>query len=163
MKKASYAWIACATLGLGLASCANLSSKKPDPTRQAWRDSWHSLPAAKEGKPEALHQSFHVARDQVTMPFANGGEDAEAIAKNLQGILDAVGDDVFSKALLKEEPETRSAVRDCMFESSVKKRFPITHEILGEAPHIKWPSQLAYERSWTSMGQTPPASDIWKP
>jgi len=97
------------------------------------------------------------------MPFANAGEDAEAIAENLQGILEAVGDDVFSKALLKEEPETRSAVRDCMFESHVKKRFPITHKILCEAPHIKWPSRVAYERSWTEMGQVAPDEEIWKP
>ena len=163
MKETSYLCIALATLGLGIASCANQSSKKPDPTRQAWRDSWYSLPAAKAGKPDALHKSFEAARDQVMMPFVNGGEDAEAIAENLQGILDAVGDDVFSKALLKEKPETRSAVRDCMFESSVKKRFPITHKILREAPRIKWPSRLAYERSWTGMGQIPPTSDNWKP
>ena len=163
MKKTSYACIACATLGLGLASCTNQSTEKPDPTRQAWRDSCLSLPAAKAGSPTALHLSFQAARDQVMMPFVNGGEDAEAIAENLEGILDAVGDDVFSKALLKEEPETRSAVRDCMFESSVKKRFPITHKILREAPRIKWPSQLAYERSYKSMGQIPPESDNWKP
>ena len=155
--------MAYAALGLGLVSCTTQSSKRPDPMRQAWRDSWDSLSAAKRGKPKALHSSFRAARDQVMMPFENGGEDAEAISENLQGILDAVGDDVFSNALLKEEVETRSAVRDCMSESSVKKRFPITHKILREAPRIKWPSQVAYERSWTSMGQVPPAPANWKP
>ena len=96
------------------------------------------------------------------MPFVNGGEDAEAITENLHGILGAVGDKVFSTALLKEESATRSAVRDCMVEASVRERFPITHKILSGAPRIKWPSQLAYEQSWTSMGQTPPAADNWE-
>lgn len=150
-------------LGFCLAGCANQSSEVADPTRQAWRDSSDALSPAKAGKPDALHRSFEAAHSQVMMPFANAGEDAEAIAENLQGILEAVGDDMFSQGLLIEQPETRAAVRDCMCESSIKNRFPITHKSLRDAPRIKWPSQLAYERSWTSMGQVPPVSDNWKP
>jgi len=162
MKKQYYTLVTCVLLAMVLTGCGNVANK-PDPTRQAWRDSWGSLPDAKAGKLQGLHRSFQAAHDQVEMPFANGGEDAEAIAENLQAILDAVGDQVFSEALQREVAETRSAVRDCMFERSVKKNYPMTHKLLCEAPHIKWPSRVAYERSWTEMGQVAPDEEIWKP
>lgn len=146
-----------------IAGCADFEARKEDKQRQPSRDSSAALDDAKAGKPEGLHSAFAAAHSQVMLPCVNGGEDAEAIATNLQTILEAVGDDTFSEALLKERSKTRSAVRDCMFENVVRQRFPRTHQILREGPLVRWPSCIAYERSWTSIGQTPPPKKIWRP
>jgi len=150
--------IACSLAYIG---CSNVGGRKPDPTRQAWRDSWAALPAARAADQDALNRSFRAAHDQVMMPYVNAGEDAEGIAENLHGILNSVGDLQFSEALLRETPDTRSAVRDCMFESLVKTLFPKTHEVLLRAPNLKWPSDIAYEQSFASVGQQAPPKKAW--
>ena len=78
---------------LSCTSCVSTTADGPDPLRQPWRDSWSAKPEAKAGLPNGLHRSFQAARNQVEMPFANGGEDAEAISDNLRDTLDAVGDE----------------------------------------------------------------------
>jgi hypothetical protein len=153
-----FAAFASATIG-----CSNFGGHKPDPTRQAWRDSWDALSEAKAANPEGLRRSFQAAHDQVMMPYVNGGEDASAIKVNLHTILTNIGDLRFSEALLLERPEIRSAVRECMYESEVKLNFPKTHEILRTAPNITWPSDIAYEQSYTSVGQTAPPKRFWRP
>ena len=67
----------------------------------------------------------------------------------------------FSRALLREPPETRTAVRDCMSENSVKGKYPMTHKVLREAPNITWPSDMAYHESWAEAGQMAPPKDVW--
>ena len=74
------------------------------------------------------------------LPFVNAGEDAEAIYDHVDSILRSVGDQRFSEALLSETPETRSAVREFLFEDKVRKDFPRTHVVLADAPIVKWPS-----------------------
>ena len=143
--------------------CSNLGGHKPDPTREAWRDSWDALSEAKAADPESLRRSFQAAHDQVMMPYVNGGEDAAAIKENLHAILTNIGDLRFYEALLRERPEIRSAVRECMHESEVKTHFPKTHEILRTAPSILWPSDIAYEQSYASVGQTAPPKRFWTP
>lgn len=148
-------------LSLAFGGCVKPKPDQPNPTRQAWRDSWSALPDAKAGLPSGLKRSFKAARDQVEMPYVNGGEDAEAICENLHSILEAVGDDAFSNALLEEAPETRAAARDCMVESYVKTKHPKTHHILCDAPLITWPSDIAYQQSWAEAGQTPMPKKQW--
>ena len=152
---------ACIAIGFVFTGCASINANKPDPTRQPWRDSWAALPGAKSAQADGLHRSFQAAHDQVNMPYVNGGEDAEGISENLYGILKTIGDHTFSEALLHENPETRAAVRDCMFEGEVKKGFPMTHKVLRQAPLLKWPSDLAYERSWAEARQIVPAKGKW--
>lgn len=156
----SLAWIACS---FALVGCSNVGDIKPDPTRQAWSDSWEALPSAKAADQDALSRSFRAAHDQVMMPYVNAGEDALGIARNLHGILNSIGDLQFSEALLRESPETRSAVRDCMFEIDVKPLFPKTHEVLLQAPNLKWPSDIAYEQSYASDGKKAPPKKAWTP
>lgn len=152
---------ACIAIGIVLTNCASSDAHKPDPTRQPWRDSWAAMPTAKASEADGLHRSFQAAQDQVSLPYVNGGEDAEGISENLHGILKTIGDQVFSEALLRENPKTRAAVRDCMFESEVKKDFPMTHKVLTQAPLLRWPSDLAYEQGWAEAGQIAPAKEKW--
>jgi hypothetical protein len=63
--------------------------------------------------------------------------------------------------LLRENPQTRSAVRDCMFETRVREHYPRTHRVLQEAPPVHWPTDVAYERSWAP--QAAPPKKGWKP
>jgi len=156
-----FAFLVYIAFGVVFSGCANLNARKPDPKRQPWRDSWMALPAARAAEPDGLHRSFQAAYNQVNLPYENGGEDAEGIAENLHGILKSIGDQQFSKALLLETPETRTAVRDCMFESEVKNIFPKTHEVLRQAPFIKWPSDIAYEKTWVEAGQKAPVKKGW--
>ena len=145
-----------------LVSCASPSKTQPDPARQPWRDSWQALPAAKTGDAEGLGKYFAAAKAQLMLPFANGGEDAEAIMTNMIAILDSVGDQRFSAALLREEPKTRSAVREFLIEKDVGDGFPKTHEILVDAPLVKWPSDIAEDRSYIEAGNVPPPKKQWK-
>jgi len=91
------------------------------------------------------------------MPYVNAGEDAEAIADNLHSILKAVGDQAFARALLKERPKMRTAVRDCMYKTEVQNHYPATYQILHDAPHVKWPSDVAFE----SSGGYPTQDEEW--
>ena len=145
-----------------LLSCAARTLKVHDPARQPWRDSWTNLPGAKAGDHDSLHRSFDAVYRDVMFPWVRAGEDAEAMDQNFQAILQSVGDDAFSEALLREPPKTRSAVRVCFSESAVRKSFPKTHRILCQAPLLKWPSDIAYEQSWIESGQTPPERELWR-
>jgi hypothetical protein len=159
----SFANFALTGFLLLICGCSTRVDVAPDPTRQAWRDSWDALHEVKTGNPDGLNRSFQAAHDQVMMPYVNGGEDASAIKENLHTILTNIGDLRFSEALLLERPEIRSAVRECMYESEVKINFPKTHEILRTAPNIIWPSDIAYEQSYVSVGQTAPPKRFWTP
>lgn len=159
----SFANFALTGFLLLICGCSTRVDVAPDPTRQAWRDSWDALHEVKTGNPDGLNRSFQAAHDQVMMPYVNGGEDASAIKENLHAILTMIGDLSFSEALLRETPETRSAVRDCMYESLVKTLFPKTHEVLLQAPNLKWPSDIAYEQSFASVGQQAPPKKAWTP
>jgi hypothetical protein len=121
-------------------SCSSMGNKKPDPMRQPWRDSWAALPTARTADPDGLSRAFAATRAQLMLPFVNAGEDAEAIYDHIDSILRSVGDQRFSEALLRETPETRSAVREFLFEDKVRKNFPRTHFVLADAPIVKWPS-----------------------
>jgi hypothetical protein len=143
--------------------CSTVSKPPPDPTRQPWRDSWAALPAAKAGDPDGLRRFFSSARAQLQLPYINGGEDAEAIYENVGSVLESTGDQRFSEALLREAPETRSAVREFLSEADVKQKFPVTHRVLAAAPVVKWPSDIAYEQSVAGTGEEPPPKALWTP
>lgn len=95
------------------------------------------------------------------LPYVNGGEDAEAILENMIAILESVGDIAFAEALLCEDPETRSAVREFLIEKNTRVKFPRTHEILADAPIVKWPSDVAEEQSYFEAGDIPPSKKQW--
>ncbi len=132
------------------------------PSWKPWRESNAALPAARAGNPWALHESFHAAYAEEMRPYPNRGEPAHDISGNLDSILDAVGDQAFANALLKERPLARSAVRDCMTVGDFQQRYPITFEILQEAPQNEWPSDLAEQRATGTGAQgdsgPPPAA-----
>ena len=85
------------------------------------------------------------------LPFINAGEDAEAIYDHIESILMSVGDQRFSEALLRENPKTRSAVREFLFEDRVRTDFLQTHAVLAGAPIVKWPSndEATQRQPWT--------------
>ena len=152
-----------AVLGTGflLVACVSPSADQPDPTRQPWRDSWKAFPSAKAGDPEGLRSYFAAARAQVMLPYVNGGEDAEAMMNNMIAILETVGDKHFGEALLREDPKTRSAVREFLIEEDARAKFPRTHKILVDAPLVKWPSDVAEEQSYIESGDVPPTKKQW--
>ena len=110
-------------------------------------DPWHACIAAealaKHGAPDALRTCFLAAYVRVNQPFL-GGEDFYTIRKILGEVLAALGDDKFSRALLKERPEIRSAVRWHMASDPQLKKCPRTAKALYEAPKIDWPVDRAY-------------------
>lgn len=95
------------------------------------------------------------------LPYVNGGEDAEAMMTNMIAILESVGDKRFGEALLREDPKTRSAVREFLIEEDTRAKFPQTHKILVDAPLVKWPSDVAAEQSYIESGDSPPAKEEW--
>ena len=130
------------------------------PSMKPWRESCEALPDARAGKASALHESFHAAYAQETRPYPNEGEAARGIADNLDSILVAVGDKTFAEALLRERPPIRSAVRDCMVEGNLQRRYPMTYEGFQEAPRNEWPSDLAEKHDTGTEGQpAPPEPD----
>ncbi|MES2996472.1 MAG: hypothetical protein V4733_06650 [Verrucomicrobiota bacterium] len=159
MEKITFRALAC--MGVLLAGCVEPAKNKPDPTRQPWRDSWQALPAAKAGSPEGLRKSFAAARAQVMLPYVNAGEDAEAIMTNMIAIIESVGDKRFAEALLREHPETRSAVREFLFEEKTRTRYPRSHGILADAPMVMWPSDVAEERLYIEYGDVVPPKKQW--
>ena len=60
-----------------------------------------------------------------------------------QRVLAANGDARFARALERQRPEIRSAVRDFLYIRSPGK-FPRTRKLLREAPEIDWPMARAY-------------------
>jgi hypothetical protein len=50
----------------------------------------------------------------------------------------------------------RSAVRDCMVESELHKRFPLTEQIFEDAPQNEWPSDFAEAHQRGTEGQSAP-------
>ena len=149
----------------GVAAVATTGCFGNGPATPSWKplhESSAALPDARAGKPSALHQSFHAAFAEETRPHPNQGEAAREIADNLDSILLAVGDKTFAEALLRERPLTRSAVRDCMVEGDLQKRYPRTYEVFQEAPQNEWPSDLAEQHATGTEGQSappqPPAS-----
>jgi len=141
-----------------LASCTT-PSKTAD-SREPSREMWTASDAARKGDPAALHQAFLAAVHQVSMPYANAGEDAEGISEQFSAILSQLGDASFASALSKESPRTRGAVRE-FFSPSIKSQFPKTFQVLAAAPAIDWPSDKAYRHSWISSGQPPPEKPVW--
>jgi len=139
-----------------LGACVLESGNQPDPTRQPWRDSWKALSAAKAGDPEGLKNCFAAARAQLMLPYVNGGEDAEAILENMIAILEWVGDKQFEEALLREDPKTRSAVREFLIEDDTRENHPRAHKILVDAPSVKWSSDLAQKESYIQSADIPP-------
>ncbi len=95
------------------------------------------------------------------LPYINGGEDAEAILENMIAILESVGDKRFEEALLREDPKTRSAVREFLIEENTRKNHPRTHKVLVDAPSVKWPSDLVEEESYIQSGDIPPTKKAW--
>jgi hypothetical protein len=133
----------------------------PDPTRQPWRDSGKYREAAKAGDREALSKTFAAAKDQLMLPYVNGGEDAEGMSENMKEVLTSLGDDQFSEALVREDPETRSAVREFLWDDEVRGGFPRSFRILVAAPDVEWPSDKALQRSYLESGQEPPIDEPW--
>jgi hypothetical protein len=90
-----------------------------------------------------LRTCFLAAYVRVNQPFL-GGEDLLAIRQVLGEVLVALGDDKFSRALLKERPEIRSAVRWHMKDEPQLKKCFRTAKVLREAPAVDWPIDKAY-------------------
>ena len=141
--------------------CTATSSRDADPTRQPWRDSWDALPAAKAGDSEGLHRLFAAAESQLELPYVNAGEDAEAIYENMGVVLESIGDRRFSEALLREDPQTRSAAREFISQEKVREEFPRTHQILVEAPSVEWPSDQVEAQWHIEQGKAPPPKERW--
>lgn len=141
-----------------LCGCTTFSTdfRKPN------RDLWALLPGAKRADAKALHKAFATALRQVSMPYVNGGEYAEAMSEKFLAILRSTGDTAFAKALSSETSITRSAVREFFSAKEVKPDYPQTYAQLVVAPNIDWPSSTAYRRSWIDSGQTPPEKEIWR-
>lgn len=113
------------------------------------------------GDPEALNRFFAAAKAQLMLPYVNGGEDAEGMSENMKEVLTSLGDDQFSEALLHEDPETRSAVREFLWDDHVRGEYPRTFQILVAAPDVEWPSDKALKRSYEEDGQEPPQDEPW--
>ena len=139
----------------------NQTSDQPDPTREPWRDASRAFPSAKAGNPEGLRKYFAAARAQLMQPYINSGEESEAIMENMIAILQSVGDRQFADALLNEEAETRSAVREFLIEEDTRAHFSRTHSVLASAPVVKWPSDIAEAESYISSGSAPPTKKQW--
>jgi hypothetical protein len=136
-------------------------SSIPDPTRQPWRDSGKSREAAKAGDAVALRKFFAAAKAQLMLPYVNGGEDAEGMSDNMKEVLTSLGDERFAGALYLEDPETRSAVREFLWDEYVRGEFPRSFQILVAAPDVEWPSDKALQKSYLESGQKPPKDESW--
>lgn len=133
----------------------------PDPTRQPWRDSGKYREAAKAGDPEALTKFFATAKAQLMLPYVNGGEYAEGMSENMKEVLTSLGDGQFSEALIREDPEIRSAVRAFLWDDYVRRGFPRSFRVLVTAPDVEWPSDKALQKSYEETGQEPPKDKPW--
>ncbi len=80
---------------------------------------------------------------------------------NMIAILESVGDERFGEALQREDPATRSAVREFLVEDHTRTKFPVTYKILVDAPAVKWPSVVAEEKSYIQSGGVPPNKKPW--
>jgi hypothetical protein len=123
---------------------------------KALQESSAAADDARAGKASALHESFHAAYAEEMRAYPNRGEAAREISDNLDSILVAVGDRTFAEALMRERPLVRSAVRDCMVEGDLERRYPTTYEVFQEAPQNEWPSDLAEERATGTQSQGAP-------
>jgi hypothetical protein len=154
-------WMVCGLAMVATTGC--FGNGQATPSDKPLEESTAALPEARAGNPSALHQSFHAAFAQEMRPFPNQGESAREIADNLDSILVAVGDKTFAQALLRERPLARSAVRDCMVEGDLERRFPMTDDVFQKAPQNEWPSDLAEEHRTGTEGrgdaEEPPAPD----
>ncbi len=81
--------------------------------------------------------------------------------ENMESVLEALGDEAFAEALLREKPETRSAVREFLHDESVRGRYARTFEVLMAAPEVHWPSDQAFEQSYRESGDAPPPKEPW--
>lgn len=134
---------------LALTGCAQVRSWIPLPRRPAAAHA-HSplatLAQARTGQPAALHEAFLAARARLSQPAALREEENASFRAGMASVLRSVGDSVFAAALRRESARTRSAVRDSLADKEVKGKFPQTHQLLREAPVVKWPSDLAAEQ-----------------
>ena len=108
-----------------------------------WRACIAAEALAKRGAPDALRTCFLAAYVRVNQPFL-GGEDFYTMNKILREVLTVLGDEKFSRALRKERPEIRSAVRWHIGSDPQLKKCPQTAKALREAPTIDWPVERAY-------------------
>ena len=110
-------------------------------------DTWHASMAAedlaKRGAPDALRTLFLCAYLRVNQPFL-GGEGDETMSLIFQHVLASNGDRRFSRALDRQRPEIRSAVKSFLVIPSSLGKFPRTSKLLREAPEIDWPMDQAY-------------------
>jgi hypothetical protein len=110
-------------------------------------DVWHASMAAedlaKRGAPDALRTPFLCAYVRVNQPFL-GGEGDETINLIFQRVLVANGDGRFARALARQRPEIRSAVRSFLYIHRSLGKFPRTSKLLRDAPKIDWPIDQAY-------------------
>jgi hypothetical protein len=108
-------------------------------------DTWHASMAAedlaKRGAPDALRTLFLCAYVRVNRPFL-GGEGDETMNLIFQRVLAANGDARFARALARQRPEIRSAVREFLW-IAPSGNFPRTKKLLQEAPEIDWPMDEA--------------------
>lgn len=108
-------------------------------------DTWHASMAAedlaKRGAPDALRTLFLCAYVRVNRPFL-GGEGDETMNLIFQRVLAANGDARFARALARQRPEIRSAVREFLW-IAPSGNFPRTKKLLREAPEIDWPMDEA--------------------
>jgi hypothetical protein len=110
-------------------------------------DTWHASMAAedlaKRGAPDALRTLFLCAYVRVNQPFL-GGEGDETMNLIFQRVLVANGDARFARALARQRPEIRSAVRSFLYIHPSLGKFPRTTKLLRGAPTIDWPMDQAY-------------------
>jgi hypothetical protein len=110
-------------------------------------DTWHASTAAedlaKRGAADALRTLFLCAYVRVNQPFL-GGEGDEAMNLVFQRVLVANGDARFARALARQRPEIRSAVRNFLYIHPSLRKFPRTTKLLHDAPKIDWPIDQAY-------------------
>jgi hypothetical protein len=95
------------------------------------------------GNPGGLHVYFELAwrLEQEPLIDAEGGE---ALTAELQAILRHIGDDKFSRALEKENPDVQAAVADNL-DIDHMPGFPKTEAIVRSAPKIEFPQMKAYK------------------
>jgi hypothetical protein len=125
-------------------ACASANEPAPiDKIFDPWRACIAAVDLAKRGAPDALRTCLLAAYVRVSQPFL-GGEDLEHMAEILGQILDSIGDDAFARALAKQRPEVRSAVRWFIGENRKLKNSPKTAKLLRDAPKIDWPLSKAY-------------------
>lgn len=143
-------FLRCALLLLVLTTVSAVAEKNEtwpaDAPYNKFFDTSHASMAAedlaKRGAPDALRTLFLCAYVRVNQPFL-GGEGEETMNLIFQRVLAANGDARFARALARQRPEVRSAVRNFLWISPSGK-FPRTRKLLREAPEIDWPMAQAY-------------------